>query len=1240
MEGFEGFDPISVTEEDAAMAAESASQAYNEFMEGKAERDAAKIQQQKNEEQLINEAKDPRNREGGGGFRGVVKEVQSAIGGGVQDTASSIVTLPERAIDMFSGEMVEESKTEEGYGAEWDDWFVNDANPIETKTWWGGAIRSLVHFGTMAAAIIPAAKAAGIAAGTTALGTLVRGAGIGAVSDLASKYSQEENGLQILRDRFNFIDTPLATNDSDHPAVKTLKNVVEGMGIGAVFDGFSIVLGKGIKKVRPGKKPGTTIIEDGTEDALNKSLAREQNVKDQIVERAKSEIDEDIATGNTKKKFSGYKNKPVADPWQGTATSNGTPYDVRRQLSRTRNEWGAEMGSTDSVTPVQLTRTAMTAGQAEEQVKGVLENFMSDARIQKEIADAKAAGKTLMDVWGEAAEKIQRIYEGRNTSDISPEEFWREFNLDKDIIDGREVWQSGNVVAADLIIGSLVRELRDQGIAGRELFDIANMADVDGPAKAMYEKLIAGLTQIKLAKMTKSASFRNLGAGVVRETVDGQVKESIDAFQLAFKLAGESQDDDLFKAIFETVSMSNDIHNITDFDAWVRKKLKGGEFNGKNTTGLLLREWQGVFINSVLSGPKTAVRAIMGTGTATFLRPLSQVLGATMSGDGATRRASMAAMHGMIEAIPEAWTLFKTKLNSYWSGDIANFKTRYLETTKGDQQWNLLGDWIENSGRATSGDKAAYYAANMARSMNDNRFLTYSTKIMQATDDTFGYILARSKAKEKAMRLAMDQANKGNVTEITPDLLRNAEDRFLSEIMDADGNITDGATLFAKKEATLTNDLTGFAKGMNDVFDKTPWAKPFFLFARTGANGLALTAKHTPGFNFLVKEFNDIAFANPNDLRSVLRYGIENIDDLRAAQALQKGRLAIGSGIVTMATTHFFNGGLTGNGPTDRQKRQAWIDAGYKPRSVKIGDVWISYDAFEPFNLILSTIADVGDHSQLMGEEWAEDQFQKVAVVMMQSITSKSYMAGLQQFTDLFAGKPGSHNRIIAGLLNNTMPLSSLRNELGKVFNPHMKELNSGVGDAIRNRNLLAEQLGTDPLPTKYDLLTGKPIRDWDFATRMFNMFSPVHFSLDYAPGRQLLFDSGYDMRMSTYSAPDGTDLSDSPRIRSKFMQAIGEQNLLGQLNKLVWSRKIMLSIAKMESDLAAGRKEIDPKSSYYHTAVIHRMFQKARQQAWLKIKNDPEILELIQEARRLERQKVNSLTSTTMSNNILGMYK
>ena len=486
------------------------------------------------------------------------------------------------------------------------------------------------------------------------------------------------------------------------------------------------------------------------------------------------------------------------------------------------------------------------------------------------------------------------------------------------------------------------------------------------------------------------------------------------------------------------------------------------------------------------------------------------------------------------------------------------------------------------------------------------------------------------------MRFAMNQVDAGEITEITPDLLKNAEDKFYSSITDADGNITDAATLYAKKEATLTTDLEGFSKGLQDAFEKAPWAKPFFLFARTGVNGLTLTAKHTPGFNLLVKEYNDIRFATPDNLGEVAKYGIKSAEDLANAKALQMGRLAIGGSLISMASIHFMNGGLTGNGPADRKKRQTWIDAGYKPRTITVGGVQVSYDSFEPFNLILSTIADIGDYSQLMGEEWTEDNFQKLAVVMMQAVSSKSYLAGMQQFVDLFAGKPGSWESIVAGLANNTMPMSSLRNEIGKVINPHMKELNSGIWQSIRNRNQFAE--GLDPeggLPTKYDMLNGQPIRDWDFPTRMFNMFSPFSINLDQGAGRKLLFESGYDMRMSAYSSPDGIDLSKSPRLRSLFMKAIGEQNLEAQLNKLAKDPKIIESIKAMHRDRNSGRREMDPMKAYVHNRIIYQMFFAARKKAWAQIKNDPEALQLYVEDKRLNVQNNKSLSRTQNYNQL-----
>ena len=441
---------------------------------------------------------------------------------------------------------------------------------------------------------------------------------------------------------------------------------------------------------------------------------------------------------------------------------------------------------------------------------------------------------------------------------------------------------------------------------------------------------------------------------------------------------------------------------------------------------------------------------------------------------------------------------------------------------------------------------------------------------------------------------------------------------------------------FARKEVTLTTDLQGFSKGLNDVFNKAPWAKPFFLFARTGVNGLVLTAKHTPGFNFLVKEFNDIARATPDNLADVAQYGINTADDLINAKALQKGRLIVGGSVISMAGMHFLNGGLTGNGPTDRQKRRVWLDAGWQPRSINIGGVWVGYDSFEPFNQILSAVADIGDHSQLMGEEWTQDQFQKLSLVIMEAVTSKSYLQGLQQFVDLLSGEPGQHEKIIGGLMNNSMPLAGLRNEIGKLFNPHMKELNKSWTDSIRNRNLLFEYGPGANLPTKYDMLNGQPVRDYDFMTRMWNMFIPVSLNLDQGPGRKLLLDSGYDLRMSTYYGADGTDLSNSPQLRSEFQRLIGKQNLELKLNKLARDPRVQESIRAMNYDLNSGRRELDPMKSYLHNKLIRRLFDKARKKAWAEMMQNSEVQRLIEQENELKALQNRRLKQTREAESVL----
>ena len=1179
-------------------------------------KDAEAIRQEEvlAEERDVIEREDPREKEGGGGFKGAVKELESVITGGIQDTASSLATFPERTIDAFSGEMERERRENGEYRPDWSP-FTDYDNPIVTKTWWGKLLRGVVHFGTMAAGITAAAGAAGISAPASIAGmagySLLRAAAIGAASDLISKESDGHNALGMLRDKYGWMDTPISTKDTDHPIWMKFKNILEGMGIGLIFDGATMLLSGGSKAAKSAVK------------------ARNKSMDDQTFMKGLREL--------RKNEFGASKNRSQAAGHQGAHMSEVPPETARRQLKKIREDWDADEGSTGSVsTPVERERIAETGAMTEELVDSIVRGLKSDTRYRELLADIKANRQSMIDVFGDAVASHQRMTLGRNAADMTAEEYLEEmyrssikYDITDDagnVIETIETWTTKNIVAGDLLVGSLLKQLRDNGIAGRELKDYVNLLDDDGPMKQVFDTMMTAMTEIKRARAWSSDSFRSIGAGKRGEAVEAAVKADMadtkDAILSILQIAKDDKNDDLLFAAFELFSSMKTVNNLDDFDAWARKMIKGGQIdpNGPDRTGALIRELEGMMVHSVLSGPKTPARAIMGTATATFLRPMSQFLGATMrlpfTGDTATVRASLASMNAMMQAIPESWQIFRTKLDSYWSGDVSSIKTRFSEFTRDDSNWELLRRYYEDSGRATAGDRALFAMANMARSANDNKFLTYSTKLMAATDDSFRYILGRAKMREKAMRSAMDAQDKGLIPEITPELMAGFEEDFYRQIFDADGNIIDEATKFAAKEVTLTQELTGFSKGLNDVFTANPWAKPFFLFARTGVNGLALTAKHTPGFNFLVKEFNDIAMARPSDLSLVSKYGINTPEELMNAKALQTGRLAMGSSLVAMASWSWMSGNMTGNGPVDRQTRQAWLDAGWRPRHLKVGQVWIDYSSIEPFNQMWSTIADIGDASMLMGEQWTEDQLQKVALITMQGIASKSYLQGMSLWADVFGGQPGKLGQVGQALINNQVPMAALRNDLGKLFTPYTRELNSGIVDAVRNRNLLTEKFAEKPLPIKYSILDGRPIKDWRFLTRAAAMVNPLGMALEGEPGEQLIYDSGYDLRLFTYSAPDGTDLSDHPEVRSAFQRAIGELLPIRELNKLAKSSRIKRSIAQMNEDRKSGfRGEFEPRD-YAHNQEIKALFDELKIIAWESILDNEAVAQLRLEQR------------------------
>ena len=113
--------------------------------------------------------------------------------------------------------------------------------------------------------------------------------------------------------------------------------------------------------------------------------------------------------------------------------------------------------------------------------------------------------------------------------------------------------------------------------------------------------------------------------------------------------------------------------------------------------------------------------------------------------------------------------------------------------------------------------------------------------------------------------------------------------------------------------------------------------------------------------------------------------------------------------------------------------------------------------------------------------------------------------------------------------------------------------------------------------------------------------------------------------------------MTDNPRIRSQFQQAIGNFNLERDLEKLSKDPKIRASMATMRADIRAGNRGQFNARDYYHNIVIDRLFKSARVAAWNSIKYREDIYKLIEEQKAV---KTSQRFKSSQTYNLLNMYK
>ena len=303
------------------------------------------------------------------------------------------------------------------------------------QTWWSGLIQNSVKGLSIARGIFLAARGGakglqamrGVKGAQTAskalktltsvpktkAGTLTR-SGIFSVAETAIDIdSQKDTMSDAVVQRVPWMSGPLSlttTDENDGPLAKTFKNGVEQLGLVGVADWISFRIGgtvDGIKARRASVEKST--VEAGQQQALESAALR---ATDDEITTAATEFNtrypdrdfNDLEVGQQAQllevyrdngvlpprtdvgagDFGAYKNKPLADPWQGSPMSgNESAFDVLFDANLIGKRADG-LGSTDMWTsPKMAANLARDPGQFQQYMTDTVKNLLGDKRFKQ-----------------------------------------------------------------------------------------------------------------------------------------------------------------------------------------------------------------------------------------------------------------------------------------------------------------------------------------------------------------------------------------------------------------------------------------------------------------------------------------------------------------------------------------------------------------------------------------------------------------------------------------------------------------------------------------------------------------------------------------------------------------------------------------------------------------------------------------------------------------------------------------
>ena len=383
------------------------------------------------------------------------------------------------------------------------------------------------------------------------------------------------------------------------------------------------------------------------------------------------------------------------------------------------------------------------------------------------------------------------------------------------------------------------------------------------------------------------------------------------------------------------------------------------DFVSKNRTWEVANE---IWINALLSNPKTQLVNAIGNGITAMVKPLEDKMGANIS----------AMLAGKDIGRVTKYNQLSQEAGSTFAGLFRYVGEALKMGGKAFRRGELILEGTEGMSKIDTGTNKATGTGAFGQTVR------LPSRALNAGDEAFKQVNYRSKLSAIATRKAQELGLKGKE-------FNDFVERYYKDGFDEFGRGLDEEALAYAREATYTNELTGFTKKFQEAVNEYPVLKQLFPFIRTPFQ--------------LAKSIVD---RSPVALTYRMRHLLGQSNDPKMI-AKARGQMAMGTMLFSTAFIFEKMGILQSatNKVDDPEKGKGKIldkfkdselmrfkksELNFKPYSFVVNGVQIPFGRLDPYGAFFGLVADISTNYQKL----TQDEIEKLGADMQMFLFNMS----------------------------------------------------------------------------------------------------------------------------------------------------------------------------------------------------------------------------------------------------------